>query len=395
MTTALRIDDLEVGGRRVLVRSDLNVPLKDGEVADDFRIQAAIPTIEALRSRGAIVAVCSHLGRPDGPDPALKMDPIARRLGELGGFDVAKADDVAGPQALAALEAAGTGDVVVLENTRFEPGEKTNSPELSKALAGLADAFVNDAFGSAHRAHASTTGVAEHVISAAGDLLWSEVEAMDQLLGDPGRPYVVAMGGAKVSDKLGAIRALLPLVDAMLVGGGMCFTLMAAESYEVGDSLVEESMLGEVREVLESEEGGKIMLPVDVVVAASFTADADHQTVAADRIPKAGVGVDIGPQTTERFSGVIGNAESVFWNGPMGVFEWEPFRAGTTGVARAVADCSGHTVVGGGDSVAALRVLGLESEVDHLSTGGGAGLEMLEGKALPGVVALERWVDGA
>ena len=395
MTAALRLDDLEVEGRKVLVRSDLNVPLRDGAVADDFRIRSSIPTIEALRSRGAAVAVCSHLGRPAGPDPALRMDPVARRLSELGGFAVKKVDDVAGPQAQAAMAAAGAGDVILLENTRFEPGEVANSPELSAALAALADVFVNDAFGSAHRAHASTTGVAEYVLSGAGDLLWSEVEAMDQLLGEPKRPYIVAMGGAKVSGKLGAIRRLLPLVDAMLVGGGMCFTLMAAEAYEIGESLVEESMLEEVSEVLSSAGGGKIMLPVDLVVASSFAAGADYEIVAADRIPKDGVGLDIGPKTIERFSSVIGNAESLFWNGPMGVFEWEPFRAGTAAVAHAVADCMGFTVVGGGDSVAALRVLGLENEVDHLSTGGGAGLEMLEGKTLPGVAALERWVDGA
>jgi phosphoglycerate kinase len=384
------LDSLDVAGRTVLVRADLNVPLDGGKVADDFRIAASLPTIATLHERGAKVVVCSHLGRPKGPDPALVMDPVARRLGELGGFPVIKLDGVAGPEVTAAVKAAPQDAVIMLENTRFEPGEKTNDPELADGLAALADVFVNDAFGSAHRAHASTVGVAERLPSVAGDLLRAEVEALSRLLEDPDRPYVVVLGGAKVSDKLGVMRQLLPRVDTMLVGGGMCFTLLAAKGFEVGSSLLEDSMIDEVGSLLASEHGDKIVLPADVVVADRFAADADHWVVPATEIPAGMMGLDIGPETVSEFSDVLGSAASVFWNGPMGVFEWEAFRAGTAGVARAVADSPGFTVIGGGDSVAAIRLLGLENEVSHVSSGGGAGLEMLEGKTLPGIAVLGR-----
>lgn len=384
------LDSLDVTGRTVLVRSDLNVPLDEGAVADDFRIIASLPTITKLRDRGAKVVVCSHLGRPKGPDPALRMDPVAQRLGELGGFPVIKLDEVAGRDVAEAVAAAPRDTVVVLENTRFEAGEKENDPDLADGLAALADAFVNDAFGSAHRAHASTVGVAERLPSAAGDLLRSEVEALSRLLEEPERPYVVVLGGAKVSDKLGVMRQLLPKVDMMLVGGGMCFTLLAASGYEIGTSLLEDSMVGEVGSLLESEHGDKIMLPVDIVVAEEFAADAANRIVAATEIPHGMMGLDIGPESVARFSEVVGTAASVFWNGPMGVFEWDAFRAGTAGVARAIADSPGFTVIGGGDSVAAIRMLGFENEVSHVSSGGGAGLEMLEGKTLPGIAVLGR-----
>ncbi len=390
----LTIDDIEPSGFRVLVRSDLNVPLDGGRVADDFRIRAALPTIQALRERGARVVVCSHLGRPKGQDPALRMDPVAARLAEIGGFGVHKVDDVAGPRAAEAVEAMGPGDVVLLENTRFEPGETKNDPVLADRLAALCDLFVQDAFGSVHRAHASTVGVAERVRSVAGLLLVRELDAFSRFLGEPERPYVVVLGGAKVSDKLGVVRSLLPKTDAMLIGGGMCFTLLAAEGYEVGESLVEEEMLDTVREVLAGPGGDKIQLPADVVVADRFAPDAPWRVTEAKAIPDEGVGLDIGPATAERFAAVVEGAGSVFWNGPMGVFEWEPFRAGTARVAQAMADTSAFTVVGGGDSVAALRMLGLEDRVSHVSTGGGAGLELLEGRPLPGVEVLERWVDG-
>jgi phosphoglycerate kinase len=278
-----------------------------------------------------------------------------------------------------------------LENTRFEPGETKNDPVLADGLAALADCYVDDAFGSAHRAHASTVGVAERLPSAAGLLLESEIAAFSELRGDPPRPYVVVMGGAKVSDKLAVMRSLLPKVDLMLVGGGMCFTLLAAGGYQIGDSLVEESMLGEVKDLLEGEGGGKIVLPLDIVAADRFASDADHSVVPATGIQSGTMGLDVGPETVRRFGDVVREAESVFWNGPMGVFEWDDFRAGTAGVAEAVAGSDGYTVVGGGDSVAALRMLGRENDVSHLSSGGGAGLEMLEGKTLPGVAALERW----
>jgi phosphoglycerate kinase len=300
---------------------------------------------------------------------------------------------VVGADAVAAIADAAEGEVVMLENTRFEAGETTNDAPIADGLGALADVFVLDAFGSAHRAHASTVGVAERLPSAAGPLLEAEVDAMGRLLGEPPRPYIVVMGGAKVSGKLGTIRSLLPGVDAMLIGGGMCFTVLAAEGYEVGESLVEESMIGEVSDVLEGMGAGKIILPLDIVVGEEFAADTPHEVVPASDMPKRRIGLDIGPETIERFTGVIGNAESLFWNGPMGVFEWEAFRTGTEAIAGAVAENEGFTVVGGGDSVAALRLLGLENEVSHLSTGGGAGLEMLEGKTLPGVAALERWAD--
>jgi phosphoglycerate kinase len=382
---------LDVAGKTVLVRSDLNVPLDGGAVGDDFRIRASLPTIEDLRERGARVVVCSHLGRPKGYDPLLSMAPVTAALGKLGGFAAVQAPGVVGPDVQATIDEAPDGAVIVLENTRFEPGETKNDPDLADRLAALADRFVNDAFGSAHRAHASTVGVAERLPSAAGLLLEAEITAFSGLLANPDRPYVVVMGGAKVSDKLAVMRSLLPKVDLMLVGGGMCFTLLEAGGYQIGDSLVEDSMLGEVKDLLDGAGGGKILLPVDIVAADRFAADAEHRVVPATGIPSGTMGLDIGPEAIERFGGVIREAESVFWNGPMGVFEWPAFRAGTAGVAEAVAESDGYTVVGGGDSVAALRMLGRENDVSHLSSGGGAGLEMLEGKTLPGVAALERW----
>jgi phosphoglycerate kinase len=385
------LDGLEVAGETVLVRADLNVPLDDGAVADDFRIRASLPTILDLRGRGARVVVCSHLGRPQGVDPAFSMKPVTERLGELGGFPVVQAPAVIGPEAETVVAAAPADAVVVLENTRFEPGETRNDPAVADGLAALGTRFVNDAFGSAHRAHASTVGVVERLPSAAGLLLAAEIDAFSRLLGEPERPYVVVLGGAKVSDKLGVIRSLLPKVDLMLVGGGMCFTLLAAGGYRIGDSLVEESMLEEVTAVLEGEGGAKVVLPTDIVVADRFAADASHEVVSATAIPDGVMGLDIGPETIERFGAVVEEAESVFWNGPMGVFEWDAFRAGTAGVAEAVAASHGYTVVGGGDSVAALRLLGRAGDVSHLSSGGGAGLEMIEGKTLPGVAALEKW----
>lgn len=395
MSALPTIDDLEVKGRTVLVRADLNVPLVDGRVGDDFRISSSLGTINELRSRGGKVVVCSHLGRPKAVDPKFSMAPVAARLGELGGFEVHTAGDVAGELARAAVAGAAPDAVVVLENTRFEPGETKNDPALSEALAGLADLFVLDAFGSAHRAHSSTVGVAERLPSAAGRLLAAEVAAFERLLHDPDRPYVVLMGGAKVSDKLGVIRALLPKVDLMLVGGAMCFTLLAAEGYSVGDSKVEEDMVDEVRSILESEHGGRVSLPLDLVVADRFAADASHRSVPATEIPAGTLGLDIGPRTIERFSAIIGGCDTLFWNGPMGVFEWPAFAEGTRKVAEAIAASDAYSVAGGGDSVAALRQFGLEGGVSHLSTGGGAGLELLEAGTLPGIEALRRWGRGA
>ncbi len=385
------LDALNVEGRRVLVRADLNVPLDGGAVADDFRIRASLPTIMELRDRGATVVVASHLGRPKGPDPALSMLPVTERLGELGGFPTIQAPAVIGDDVAEVIAAAPPGSVVVLENTRFEPGESKNDPEIADGLAALADVFVNDAFGTAHRSHASNVGVAERLPSAAGRLLEAEIEAFSRLLGEPDRPYVVILGGAKVSDKLEVIKHLLPSVDLMLVGGGMCFTLLKAGGYSIGDSLVEESMIDEVKAVLDGPGGSKIVLPDDIVAADHFAADAAHRIVPGTAIPDGTMGLDIGPETVRRFGDVIEEAASVFWNGPMGVFEWEAFRSGTAGIAAAVASSDGYTVVGGGDSVAALRLLERDHEVSFVSSGGGAGLQMLEGKTLPGIAVLERW----
>ncbi|MFH1329299.1 MAG: phosphoglycerate kinase [Actinomycetota bacterium] len=395
MTKFRTIDDFEVSGRSVLVRADLNVPLDGDRVGDDFRIVSSLRTIEELRRRGARVVVCSHLGRPKGPDPRSSMAPVAARLGELGGFPVRCAPDVVGEGARRAVAEAAADEVVVLENTRFAPGETKNDPALSDALAALADLFVLDAFGSAHRAHSSTVGVAERLPSAAGRLLAEEIVAFDRLLRDPDRPYVVVLGGAKVSDKLGVIRALLPKVDAMVVGGAMCFTLLAAEGYQVGDSKVEAEMVDEVGAVLGAEFGSRVVLPVDLVVADRFEADAPHRVAAATAIRRGTMGLDIGPETAARFAAIIGGCDTLFWNGPMGVFEWPTFAGGTRAVAEAVAASNAYTVVGGGDSVAALRSFGMEQAVSHLSTGGGAGLELLEAGTLPGIEALGRWADGA
>ncbi|HLF41926.1 MAG TPA: phosphoglycerate kinase [Acidimicrobiia bacterium] len=380
MSPYLTLDDVEFGGIAVLVRSDLNVPLDGGAVADDFRIEAALPTLERLVDGGARVTVCSHLGRPEGVDPAFSLRPVAQRMAELS-------------QKTVVFENEGEGQIRVLENTRFLPGETKNDPALADRLAAGVDLFVQDAFGSVHRAHASTVGVAERVKSVAGPLLDAELTALTRFLEDPARPYSLILGGAKISDKLAVIENLLPRADAILVGGGMCFTLLAAKGIEVGDSLVEPDMIENVKRLLEGYDEEKIILPSDVVVAQEFKEDSPAETVYVRHIPQGTIGLDIGKETGAIFAGVIRDSNTVFWNGPMGVFEWERFRAGTERVARAMAETSGFTAVGGGDSVAALRMLGLQGEVDHVSTGGGAGLELLEGRILPGVEVLGRWAQ--
>ncbi|HVR33487.1 MAG TPA: phosphoglycerate kinase [Acidimicrobiia bacterium] len=392
MNRYLTLDDVDVNGRTVLVRSDLNVPLDDGEVGDDFRLRMALGTITRLREAGARVVVCSHLGRPKGVDPAFSLAPVAARMTEIAGYPVTHIGATVGEVAIAGVNHAGHGDVVLLENTRFEPGETANDDTLADEFAGLCDIFVQDAFGSAHRAHASTVGVAERVQSVAGPLVVSELGALGRFLGDTDRPYVVILGGAKISDKLGVVKSLLGRADTMLIGGGMCFTLMKASGLDVGNSLVEDDMLEEVGTILAGPDGHKIRLPSDIVIADRFAEDAPARIVSAGDIPDESLGLDIGPATVDAFKEVIAGAASLFWNGPMGVFEWEAFRHGTAQIARAVADCSGFTAVGGGDSVAALRILGLEDDVSHLSTGGGASLELLEGTELPGIEVLERWV---
>lgn len=393
MPNYLTLDDLDLSGSRVLLRADLNVPLDGGEVADDFRIRASLPTVQTLRDAGAAVVLCSHLGRPKGQVvQELRLAPVGARLSELGGFAVRAASDVVGPDAQQLVEAVGPGDVVLLENTRFEPGETTNDPALAAALAELADLFVLDAFGTAHRAHASTSGVAERLRSAAGPLLDAELSALGALLDDPPRPFTVVLGGAKVSDKLPVINALLPKVDTMLIGGGMCFSLLAAKGFEIGKSLVEDELIETLEVVLASEYGDRIALPGDLVLADAFAEDAATSIAPIDDVDDNLMGLDIGPDTAERFAATIRGSAAVFWNGPMGVFEWEAFRAGTEAVAEAMATTEGFTVAGGGDSVAALRLLGQADTLSHVSTGGGAGLELLEGKTLPGVEALERWI---
>lgn len=373
-----RIEDLDVEGRTVLVRSDLNVPIEDGEISDDFRIVSAIPTYQLLLEKGAQVRVCSHLGRPEGRDPSLSLRPVAEWIARVMGRDVRFDDDDA--------------DLTVLENTRFREGETSNDPETARRLADGCDLFVQDAFGSVHRAHASTVGVAEILESAAGPLLHDEVQALGYFLGEVDRPFTVVLGGAKVSDKLGVLENLLPKVDRVLIGGGMCFTFIAARGGEVGDSLVEEDMIESVSGLLDGTDAKKIGLPVDIVAGDRFEEGADSRVVEAESIPEGWLGLDIGPETSSRFAAEIAQSASVFWNGPMGVFEWDRFVGGTETVARALGEADGFTAVGGGDSVAALRDFGLEDTVDHVSTGGGAGLELLEGRVLPGIAVLERWV---
>ncbi|HEV8682781.1 MAG TPA: phosphoglycerate kinase [Actinomycetota bacterium] len=386
------IQDLgDLNGRRVFVRVDFNVPLEDGKVTDDLRITATVPTIENLIEGGAALVLASHLGRPKGkPVEDLRMDPVAARLEELARFPVRKLDEVTGDAVSQACAALGQGDVALLENLRFDPGEEANDPAFADALASLADAYVDDAFGAAHRAHASVVGVAERLPSAAGLLMRKEVEVLSRLLEKPEEPFVAVLGGVKISDKLGVVRSLLDRVDALLVGGAMAFTFIAAQGGEVGDSLVEEDRLDEVGETLKlaEQKGVPVLLPEDAVVASEADVSARKETVPADRIPKGLKGLDVGPRTVEEFARVLADAKTIFWNGPMGVFELEPFSLGTRGVAQAVAGAKAFTVVGGGDSVAAIRRLGFEDSVDHLSTGGGASLEFLEGKELPGVAVL-------
>jgi 3-phosphoglycerate kinase len=382
------VRDLDVGGKRVLVRVDFNVPIKDGEVTDDTRIRRALPTIRYLLWEGARPLLISHLGRPKGePDPKYAMDPVAARLGELLGEPVEKLDAAVGPEVEEALDGWDGKGVVLLENSRFYPGETKNDPGFADQLAALADLYVNDAFGAAHRVHATTVGVAERLPAAAGLLLEEEIDYLDAVLEDPERPFVAILGGAKVSDKLGVIESLLGTADSLLVGGAMCFTFFKALGYEIGDSLIEDDYLEEAKRLVD-EARDRLVLPVDVVVAYAMEEGAESQTVAVDAIPSGKMGLDVGPETVALFEGHISDASTIFWNGPMGVFEIDDFAEGTESVARAVAESSATSVVGGGDSVAAVNKLGLEEKMSHISTGGGASLEYVEGKQLPGVAVL-------
>ncbi|KIH99432.1 phosphoglycerate kinase [Streptomonospora alba] len=391
------IDDLDVSGKRVFVRADLNVPLDGDRITDDGRIRASVPTISTLRERGARVVVAAHLGRPKGaPDPAYSLRPVAARLGELLGTEVACADDTAGESARATTDALADGEVALIENLRFEPGETSKDDaergEFADRLARLADLYVGDGFGAVHRKHASVFDLPNRLPHAVGGLVLAEVEVLRTLTGDPARPYVVALGGSKVSDKLGVIDNLLGTADRLIIGGGMVYTFLKAKGYEVGSSLLEEDQVDTVRRYLDraEEQGVEIVLPVDVVAAESFSADAPHGPADADAIPADRMGLDIGPKSREVFASKLADARTVFWNGPMGVFEMEPYSHGTSALAKALLDSGAFTVVGGGDSAAAVRALGFdESAFGHISTGGGASLEYLEGKNLPGIEALD------
>jgi phosphoglycerate kinase len=382
-----RLEDLpKLHRKRVLLRADFNVPLRDGRVEDDLRIATVLPTLEWLHEQGASVVACGHLGRPKGRvDPQYSMAPVAERLGELLGREVPLAPQVVGQQAASMASSLEPGDVMMLENLRFEPGETQNDAALAVSLTEMADVYVNEAFGASHRAHASIVGPPPVLPCAGGRLLFREVEVLSALLGEPKQPFVGVLGGAKVSDKLGVIGALLDRCDTILIGGAMAFTFLAAQGHEVGDSLLEPDRVDDCRRLLET---GRVKVPVDVVIAQDLAPDADTRIVPAGRIPRGWKGLDIGPESAAIFSDAIDGAANVLWNGPMGVFEMEPFAAGTKAVAEAVADCRGFTVIGGGDSAAAIRQFGLADRVDHVSTGGGASLELIEQGDLPGLAAL-------
>jgi phosphoglycerate kinase len=385
------VRDAEVDGRRILLRADLNVPLEDGEVGDDTRIRASLPTIELLRERGASIVLVSHLGRPKGHDPAFSMGPVGRRLGELLGTEVKQAPAVVGDAVAAMASDLGSGEVLLLENSRFEPGETKNDPQLAEALAGLADVFVNDAFGSAHRAHATTEGVAHHLPGYAGLLLEREMTELTAVRDDPERPLVVVLGGAKVTDKIGVIDRFLGFAEEILVGGAMCFSFFKAEGRDTGNSLVEEEGVESAKRVLADAQGSDSILdlPEDLVLGRALEAATETRELNGVDVPEGWMGLDIGTNTAANYAKRIAGAGTVFWNGPMGAFEVEPFDAGTRAVAEAVAAASGRTVVGGGDSLAALARFGLADHVDWASTGGGASLELMEGRDLPGVEALK------
>ena len=392
------LDDLgDVAGLSVFVRADLNVPIGGGAVADDARIRATVPTLVELLERGAGLVVASHLGRPKGQvREELRLAPVARRLGELLGREVRALDLVTGEPVREACAALQPGQVLMLENLRFDPREEANDPAFAEELAALAEAYVDDAFGAAHRAHASVEALPRAMLArgrpaVAGRLLQREVEVLSRLREDPERPYVAVLGGAKVSDKLGTIAALVERVDALLLGGAMAFTFLAAEGAEVGRTLVEPERFDEVRGArrLAGERGVLLELPVDAVAAPEASADARWRTVPAREIPRDHMALDIGPRTVEEFARIVADARTVLWNGPMGVFELEPFSAGTRGVATAIAGCRAFTVAGGGDTLAAIARAGLSDSFDHLSTGGGASLEFLEGRELPGIAVLE------
>ena len=383
------VEDVDFKGKKVLMRVDFNVPLKDGEIEDDTRIQAALPTIQYLLDAGAALILCSHLGRPkSAADVQFSLKSVAEYLDTLLAVDVKFADDCLGDSAKKGAEALNAGEVLVLENTRFYPGEKKNDQEMSKSLASLADIFVNDAFGTAHRAHASTVGVTEYLPAVAGLLLEKEIKYLDKAIEEPKRPFLAILGGAKISDKIGVIENLLTKADKILIGGGMANTFLKAEGFDMADSLVEEESVSLAKDLIEKG-SHKLVLPVDMVLADAFDNGAAIKTLAVGNVPAGWRILDIGPETVNVFGDLVANAGTIVWNGPMGVFEMSNFAKGTFGVAQAIADSNAISIIGGGDSASAIKKSGLADKISHISTGGGASLEMLEGKVLPGLAALE------
>jgi len=385
------VRDVDVSGKKVFVRVDFNVPLENGAITDDTRIRETVPTIQYLIERGAKVILASHMGRPKGEVvEELRLTPAAARLSELLGKPVAKVDEAVGPAAQAAVDKLQAGDVLLLENVRFYKGEEKNDPELAKQFAALADLYVNDAFGAAHRAHASTEGIAHHLPAVSGLLMEKELAVLGKALFNPDRPFTAIVGGAKVKDKIDVINKLLEIADNVIIGGGLSYTFLKAQGYEIGKSLCDDSKIDVAKEFMAKakERGVNFLMPVDIVVTDDFSPNANTKIVDIDAIPADWEGIDIGPKTRETYADVIKSSKLVVWNGPMGVFEIEPFSHGTRAVAQACAETAGYTVIGGGDSAAAVEKFGLGDKMDHISTGGGASLEFMEGKALPGVVAL-------
>ncbi|MCU6601432.1 MULTISPECIES: phosphoglycerate kinase [Peribacillus] len=386
------IKDIELKGKRVFCRVDFNVPMQDGKISDDTRIKAALPTISYLTEQGAKVILASHLGRPKGQVvEELRLAPVAERLSELSGKDVQKAEEAYGETVQSIIENMQNGEILLLENVRFYPGEEKNDQELAKSFAALADVYVNDAFGAAHRAHASTEGIAHHLPAVAGLLMEKELSVLGKALSNPERPFTAIIGGAKVKDKIGVIENLLEKVDHLIIGGGLGYTFIKAQGHEIGNSLLEEDKIELAKSFIESakEKGVKLHLPIDAVVTAEFSPDAETDNVDIDAIPNDKMALDIGPKTSELFADVIKGSKLVIWNGPMGVFEFDKFANGTRTVAQALAEANDtYSIVGGGDSAAAAEKFGLAEKMSHISTGGGASLEFMEGKELPGVVAL-------
>ncbi len=389
------VEDIDVKGKHVLVRVDFNVPLADGKVADDSRIKAALPTIDYLRQKRAKIILCSHLGRPKGkPEPAFSLGPVAARLSELLGIEVRMMDKTVDGEVSDAAKWLKGGDVMLLENLRFNRGEAENDPVFAKKLANLADVYVNDAFGAAHRRHASTVGVTEYLPAVAGLLLEKEVSVLKKLTESPNRPFIACLGGNKISDKIGVINRFLDLVDGIVAGGGMCFTFLKAKGYDIGNSIVEENQVELAKKIMDKaiDREVALYLPIDIVAATEISADSNYRVVSSKSIPAGWMGLDIGPGSIEIYGQALESAKTIFWNGPMGVFEIPQFSQGTKAVAQAIADATKHgslTIVGGGDSLAALKIFDLEDEVSFASTGGGASLKILEGTPLPGVEALE------